>query len=135
MVRAIAQQVEDHLRVVDAGVGEGAARVDVAEGVYAVCGRARAPVDADVAALVGGDAGRRPVESIRVGATAGGDEQVRGTALHLLMGAVLAVRYVLLWSWGVGGPSWVGGALAVVGILMGHLVFGLVVAWTYGAHA
>ncbi|MDF1521818.1 MAG: hypothetical protein P1P87_03240, partial [Trueperaceae bacterium] len=96
----------------------------------------------------------------------GGAAQALGAAMHVMMGAVLAIVYALLWSWGLGSPNWAGGvalglahgvvaavmmpaitrmhprkpeseggAMAVVGILMGHLVFGLVVAWTYGALA
>lgn len=97
----------------------------------------------------------------------GGGAQALGAVMHLMMGALLAVGYALVWSWGlVGHPGWLGGALlglvhgllaamampmmtrmhprkpeaeggalAVVGILMGHVVFGLVVAGVYGALA
>ena len=69
--------VEQHLRVVDAGVGEGAAAVDVAERVHAFGAGPRALVDDHVAALVGVHAGQVQVESVGVRAAAGRHQQVR----------------------------------------------------------
>ena len=98
---------------------------------------------------------------------------VLGWMMHLMMGAVFALIYALLWSLGIGSPGWLsglifgaahwlvvglmmgvipimhagikngdveapglwmtnqGGALAFIGGLMGHMVFGLVVALVY----
>lgn len=97
--------------------------------------------------------------------TAGeGSARILGTFAHFMMGVIFAIIYALLWSLGIGSPTWLwglifgavhgvvaivmmpvmtkmhprppemeSGPLMVVGLLMGHLVFGLVVALTYSA--
>ncbi len=93
-----------------------------------------------------------------------GSARVLGTLAHFMMGVIFAIIYALLWSFGIGSPTWLwglifgavhgvvaivmmpmmtkmhprppqmdSGALMMVGLLMGHLVFGLVVALTYSA--
>ncbi len=88
--------------------------------------------------------------------------RVIGTLAHLMMGVIFAIVYALLWTFGLGNPTWLwglifgavhgvmamgmmplmvkmhprppqmeSGPMMVVGLLMGHLVFGLVVALTY----
>ena len=90
--------------------------------------------------------------------------RVLGVLVHFMMGALFAVIYVLVWSLGVGGPTWFwglvfgavhgviatvtmpamtkmhprppqmdGGPRMMVGLIVGHLVFGLVVALVYSA--
>jgi uncharacterized membrane protein YagU involved in acid resistance len=87
-----------------------------------------------------------------------------GLILHFMMGVVFAIIYALLWSLGIGSPTWwwglifgavhtvvilimmpimmrmhprppemAGGPMVMVGQLMGHMVFGLVVALVYSA--
>ncbi len=87
-----------------------------------------------------------------------------GTVIHFMMGVLFAIVYALLWSAGIGNPTWiwglifgaVHGVIAIIsmpvlmrmhprapemesgqlmmgGQLMGHMVFGLVVALVYGA--
>ncbi|OGO69397.1 MAG: hypothetical protein A2Z49_04870 [Chloroflexi bacterium RBG_19FT_COMBO_56_12] len=93
-----------------------------------------------------------------------GAARVLGTPAHFMMGVIFAIIYSLLWSLGIGSPTWLwglifgavhgvvvmvmmpvvtkmlprppqieSGPLMVVGLLMGHLAFGLVVALTYAA--
>lgn len=93
-----------------------------------------------------------------------GAARVMGTVAHFMIGAVFAIIYALLWSFGIGSPTWLwglifgavhgvvtmmmipmmmkvhprppqmdSGAMMMVGMLMGHMVFGLVVALTYSA--
>jgi len=93
-----------------------------------------------------------------------GAARVMGTVAHFMMGAVFAIIYALLWSLGIGSPTWLwglifgavhgvvtmmmipmmmkmhprppqmdSGVMMMVGMLMGHMVFGLVVALTYSA--
>ncbi|HZD57228.1 MAG TPA: hypothetical protein VE136_10920 [Anaerolineales bacterium] len=81
-----------------------------------------------------------------------------------MMGVIFAIIYALLWSFGIGSPTWLwglifgavhgvlfmvmmpvmmrmhprppqmeSGPMMMVGLLMGHMVFGLVVALTYSA--
>ena len=47
-----------------------------------------------------------------------------GWMMHFMMGIVFAMIYSLFWSLGIGSATWVGG-------LIGHLVFGVVVALVY----
>ena len=92
--------------------------------------------------------------------------RIFGIVAHFMMGAVFAIIYVLLWSLGIGSPSWLwgvifgaahgvvamltmpmmmkmhprppemdSGATMMAGLLVGHIVFGLVVALTYSALA
>lgn len=93
-----------------------------------------------------------------------GIARILGTLAHFMMGVIFAIIYALLWSLGIGSPTWLwglifgavhgvvaavmmpvmtkmhprppqmeSGPMLVVGLLMGHLVFGLVVALTYAA--
>jgi len=93
-----------------------------------------------------------------------GTARVLGTIAHFMMGVIFAIIYALLWSLGIGSPTWLwglifgaihgvvaivmmpvmikmhprppqmeSGPLMAVGLLMGHLAFGLVVALTYAA--
>jgi hypothetical protein len=83
---------------------------------------------------------------------------------HFMAGVVFALIYALLWSMGIGSPTWIwglvfgavhgivamvmvpalmrmppgaremaGGAIAKAGMLMAHLVYGLIVALVYAA--
>jgi len=87
-----------------------------------------------------------------------------GMVLHFMMGVIFALIYALVWSLGIGSPTWIWGLIfgalhavgvivvmpvivrlhprspevgsgprAAVGILMAHLLFGLVVALVYAA--
>ncbi|MBI4496891.1 MAG: hypothetical protein HY689_03190 [Chloroflexi bacterium] len=87
-----------------------------------------------------------------------------GTMTHFMMGVVFALVYALVWSFGIGSPTWLwglsfgavhtvvamvgmpmmvgihprppemkAGPMMMAGMLMGHLVYGLVVALVYGA--
>jgi uncharacterized membrane protein YagU involved in acid resistance len=91
-----------------------------------------------------------------------GTARIVGVIAHFMMGAVFALIYALLWSLGIGNPTWLwglifgavhgivamiampmmikmhprspqmdSGAMMMIGLMMGHLVFGLVVALTY----
>jgi uncharacterized membrane protein YagU involved in acid resistance len=93
-----------------------------------------------------------------------GTARALGILAHFMMGVIFAIIYALLWSFGIGSPTWLwglifgavhgvvaivmmpvmmkkhprppqmeGGPRMVVGLLMGHLAFGLVVALTYSA--
>ena len=80
-----------------------------------------------------------------------------GWVMHFMMGVVFAVIYAALWSAGIGSATWVGGVpmmhagvkagtvkapgvymtsaggmMAFVGGLIGHVIYGLVVALVYG---
>lgn len=92
--------------------------------------------------------------------------RLMGIVAHFMMGAVFAIVYALLWSLGIGSPTWLwgvifgaahgvvaamtmpmmmkmhprppqmdSGPMMMVGLLVGHMVFGLVVALTYSALA
>ena len=58
-----------------------------------------------------------------------------GGLLGLAHGVVAAILMPVMTRMHPRNPESAGGAMTVVGILMGHLVFGLVVAWVYGALA
>ena len=88
-----------------------------------------------------------------------------GVMAHLMMGVVFAFIYALLWSFGIGSPTWLwglifgalhgllvymimpminrmhprpvemeGGTKLAVGMLMVHMLYGLVVALVYGSY-
>jgi len=88
-----------------------------------------------------------------------------GVMAHLMMGVVFAFIYALLWSFGIGSPTWLwglifgavhgfmvnlimpmlnrmhprpiemeGGPKLVMGMLMVHMLFGLVVALVYASY-
>jgi uncharacterized membrane protein YagU involved in acid resistance len=88
-----------------------------------------------------------------------------GVMAHLMMGVVFAFIYVLLWSFGIGSPTWLwglifgavhglmvylimpminrmhprpvemeGGTKLAVGMLMVHMLYGLVVALVYASY-
>jgi len=103
----------------------------------------------------------------------GKENRILGWMMHLMMGVIFAIVYSLVWSFGIGGPTYVsglifgaihwlivgvimgmipmlhqgiksgdveapglwmtkqGGAMAFFGGLLGHMVFGLVVALVY----
>lgn len=89
-----------------------------------------------------------------------------GTVIHFVDGAIIALIYALLWSRGLGDPTWIWGLVfgavhgviaiaalpmmlrihprppaispsmtVIVGMMMGHLVYGLLVALVYPAVA
>ncbi|MBW6455243.1 MAG: hypothetical protein K0A98_05110 [Trueperaceae bacterium] len=58
-----------------------------------------------------------------------------GALLGAVHGVVAAMMMPVMTRMHPRKPESAGGAMAAVGILMGHLVFGLVVAWVYGALA
>ena len=93
-----------------------------------------------------------------------GTARLIGTPAHFMMGVIFAIIYSLIWSFGIGSPTWLwglifgavhavvvmvilpavtkmhprppqmeSGPLMMVGLLMAHLAFGLVVALTYAA--
>ena len=93
-----------------------------------------------------------------------GTATILGLVAHFLMGGIFAIIYALLWSLGIGSPTWLwglifgavhgvvaivtmplmarmhprppemdGGMLTMLGQLMGHMVYGLVVALVYAA--
>lgn len=93
-----------------------------------------------------------------------GTATILGLVMHFMMGAIFAIIYALLWSMGIGSPTWLwglifgavhgvvaivtmplmarmhprppemeGGMLTMLGQLMGHMVYGLVVALVYAA--
>ncbi len=93
-----------------------------------------------------------------------GTATILGLVTHFMMGAFFAIIYALLWSLGIGSPTWLwglifgavhgvvaivtmplmarmhprppemeGGMLTMLGQLMGHMVYGLVVALVYAA--
>lgn len=95
-----------------------------------------------------------------------GTAKIIGAIIHFMMGAVFAIIYALLWSYGIGGATWLwgivfgvvhgllagmmmpmvakmhprppeleGGPKALMGMAMGHALFGLVVALVYAAMA
>jgi len=88
-----------------------------------------------------------------------------GVMAHLMMGVIFAFIYVLLWSFGIGSPTWLwglifgavhglvvymimpminrmhprsvemeGGTKMAVGMVMVHMVYGLVVALVYASY-
>ena len=88
-----------------------------------------------------------------------------GVMAHLMMGVVFAFIYVLLWSFGIGSPTWLwglifgavhglvvymimpminrmhprsvemeGGTKMAVGMVMVHMLYGLVVALVYASY-
>jgi len=88
-----------------------------------------------------------------------------GVMAHLMMGVVFAFIYALLWSFGIGSPTWLwglifgavhglvvymimpminrmhprsvemeGGTKMAVGMVMVHMVYGLVVALVYASY-
>ncbi|MFC2055683.1 hypothetical protein ACFLV7_15510, partial [Chloroflexota bacterium] len=88
-----------------------------------------------------------------------------GVMAHLMMGVVFAFIYALLWSFGIGSPTWLwglifgavhglvvylimpmvnrmhprpvemeGGTKLMMGMLMVHMLFGLVVALVYTSY-
>ena len=93
-----------------------------------------------------------------------GTATILGLVTHFMMGGIFAIIYALLWSLGIGSPTWLwglifgavhgvvaivtmplmarmhprppemeGGMLTMLGQLMGHMVYGLVVALVYAA--
>lgn len=87
---------------------------------------------------------------------------ILGVVMHFMMGVIFAIVYALLWSAGIGDPTWIwgvifgavhgvvviammpimmrmhprspemaGGPQLMAGQLMGHLVYGVVVALVY----
>ncbi|MCI0553735.1 MAG: hypothetical protein L0287_22535 [Anaerolineae bacterium] len=52
---------------------------------------------------------------------------VQGWMMHLMMGIVFALMYALLWSSGIGAPTWLGGLIfgavhwLIVGMVMGMI--------------
>lgn len=91
-----------------------------------------------------------------------GVARAMGIIAHFMMGAVFAIIYALLWSQGIGSPTWLwglifgavhgvvamltmpmmvkmhprppqmdSGTMMAVGLIVGHMAFGLVVALTY----
>ena len=86
--RAVEQVVRDDLVVVVGGVGEGAAAVALAERPDAGHAGRQPVIDADDAALVGGDARCLEPEIVGVGLAAHGQQHV---GAGLLRRAILAV--------------------------------------------